>query len=162
MEETVICKMCLEPIFNFICIDCLGKDVHSWLSTRPDILTPFTAFQKNLFKYFSTTENLEKCIRCGDTTDTVLCPYCYANEVFWLIFSKDKKLAAEFAKIFNFDFQGPGYMVHTRTRDLQPIILVDDQKKPDMNICDNCGQFSDYLKEKDGAWLCESCLDSIL
>lgn len=158
MEETVICKMCLEPIFNFICINCLRDGVQNWLgSIKPSLLKEFSAFHQQILNHFSSNENQEKCMKCKKTIDTVLCPYCYEKEVFWLIFSKDVRLAKKFAKLFNFDFLGTGYLPTVTTRNLEPIILVDKKRNSDMNICENCGQTSDDLKEENGAWLCETC-----
>ena len=157
MQETVICKICLEPINSFLCIDCLGNDVHKWLSsTKPELIKDFLAYHKVFHKHFSSDENQEKCIKCGRMIDTVLCPYCYANEIFWLIMNKDAKVASKFAKIFNFDFDGPGYLFNTKTRNLSTII-IDKPNMPDMNICENCGQSYDNLKRVNGNWLCESC-----
>lgn len=159
MEETVICRICLEPIFNFLCIDCLGNSVNSWLgSVKPKLLNEFTAFHKSLFKYISSDQNLEKCMKCNKTTDAVICPYCYEKEIFWWIFTKDVKLSKIFARIFNFDFLGTGYLpTSIKTRNLKPVILIDKRKNSDMNICESCGQASDYLRDENGIWICESC-----
>lgn len=158
MEETVICRMCLEPIFNFLCIDCLGKSVNKWISSaKPEMQRDFKNFHKSLFKYISTEENQEKCMRCRMTTDAVICPYCYEKEVFWWIFSKNPGLSQIFSRIFNFDFFGTGYLPTTKLRDLEPVVLVDEANRSDMNLCENCGQASEDLRKENGIWLCESC-----
>lgn len=158
MEETVICRLCLEPIFNFLCMNCLGKSFSNWIDMKsPRLKNEFQIFHNHLLKIFSSDQNQEFCIKCRHTVDTVMCPYCYAKEIFWWIFSKDVKLSNKFAKIFNFDFLGIGYLPTIKTRNLEPIIIIDEKKKSDMNICENCGQTSDNLKEVNGNWLCESC-----
>lgn len=158
MEETIICKMCLEPIFNFICIDCLKNSFSNWLATKnPKLIDEFQNFHNNLLRSFSSDENQEFCIKCKQTIDTVLCPYCYSKEVFWWIFSKDVKLSSEFSKIFNFDFLGTGYLPTIKARNLEPILIIKGREKTDINICENCEQPSDNLKELNGEWLCESC-----
>jgi len=157
-EETVICRMCLEPIFNFICVDCLGDTVHKWLdSVKPEFSTEFNSFHEKLLKYIRSEENLEKCVKCKRTIDAVMCPYCYEKEVFWWIFNKDIKLSKIFARLFNFDFLGTGYLPNVKTRNLEPVVLIDSRKISDTNICESCGQVSDDLREENGVWLCESC-----
>ncbi|HKZ45298.1 MAG TPA: hypothetical protein VJ343_01180 [archaeon] len=159
-EETVICRMCLEPIFNFICVDCLGDTVSNWLgSARPELSGEFQTFHKQLLKYIRSDNGSEKCIKCKTTNDAVMCPYCYQQEVFWWVFNKDINLSRTFARLFNFDFLGVGYLPRVKTRNLEPVILVDRREASDINMCDSCDQTSDDLKEKDGSWLCESCRD---
>jgi len=160
MEETVICKLCLEPIFNFICIDCLGGTVKRWLTlVKPKLLKGFSKFHEQLFNYFSSFENQERCMKCNNVIDTVICPYCYEKEVFWWLFPKDVKLSNMFAKLFNFDFFGPGYLPTIKTRNLEPIVIVDKKNKSDLNICENCGQVSDNLKKENESWFCETCIE---
>lgn len=150
--------MCFEPISNLICINCLGEAVHSWLnSVKPELLKEFSTLHRQFIKYLSSDQNFIKCIKCKNIIDAVICPYCYEKEIFWLIFSKDAKLAKKFAKLFNFDFLGTGYLPTIKTRNLEPIILIDKKLNPDMNFCESCGQASDNLKEENGSWLCETC-----
>lgn len=158
MEETVICRICLEPIFNFLCIDCLGSSVGKWISSvKPKMKREFRKFHKSIINHISTDENQENCIKCKNTTDAVICPYCYEKEVFWWIFSKNPKLSQIFSKLFNFDFLGTGYLPAAKIRNLEPVILVDKRNRSDMNFCENCGQASDDLREENGVWACESC-----
>lgn len=156
--ETVICRMCLEPIFNFLCVDCLGNTVQKWLqSVKPEFSNEFSGFHRQMLKYAQSEENLEKCIKCRRTTDTVMCPYCYEKEVFWWIFNKDIKLSRVFVRLFNFDFLGTGYLPTIKTRNVEPIVLTAKKDVSDINICEGCGQESDDLREENGVWLCESC-----
>lgn len=160
VEETVICKMCLEPINNFLCVNCLEETVHTWLdSVRPDFSKGFVDFHKNLMKFARSEDNSEKCVKCKNVTDEVICPYCYEKEVFWWIFGKDVNLSKIFAKLFNFDFLGPGYLPHIRTRNLEPVTLAEKRESTDLNVCEGCDQESEGLREENGAWLCESCRD---
>jgi hypothetical protein len=159
MEETTICRICLEPVFNFLCVDCLGNSASSWIdSVRPELLNEFKGFHRSLFKYISSDQNFEKCMKCKNTTDAVICPYCYEREVFWWMFTKDVKLSKIFARIFNFDFLGTGYLpASIKTRNLEPVVLMDKREKSDINICEGCEQASDDLRDENGIWLCESC-----
>jgi len=158
MEETVICKLCFEPITNFLCISCLNKTISTWLlSLNNNLLNDYEFFHLSLLDQFSSDENQEKCIKCRRITNTVLCPYCYVNEVFWWIFNKDINLAKKFVRLFNFDFLNMGYLPETKTRNLKQIAIFDEEKTLESGICESCGQASVDLKEENGIWLCESC-----
>jgi DNA-directed RNA polymerase subunit M/transcription elongation factor TFIIS len=160
VTETVICKMCLEPINNYLCVDCLKGTVHTWLdSVRPSLSKNFFSFHNNLMKFAQSEDNSETCVKCKKTTDEVICPYCYEKEVFWWLFASDIRLSGIFAKLFNFDFLGAGYLPHIKTRELEPVMLSDRNGSSDLNVCESCGQESDDLKQENGDWLCESCRD---
>lgn len=160
MEETVICRLCLEPIYNFICVNCLGKSVSRWLSKMSSsLLSGFQKFHNFLLNNFSSDQNHEFCIKCKNTIDTVICPYCYVKEIFWWVFDEDTTLAKKFAKQFNYDFMGLGYLPNLKTRNLMPPAIVVKGERSDIGICESCGQVSYDLKEKNGSWLCESCVD---
>ncbi|MEM5834511.1 MAG: hypothetical protein QXQ69_01520 [Candidatus Aenigmatarchaeota archaeon] len=158
MEETTICRICLEPIINFLCIDCINQTISRWLSQeRTSLLQEYQTIHLFLRNFFSSDEQ-EFCVKCKKKSSTVLCPYCYTNEIFWWIFSKDISLAKKFAHLFNFDFQGTGFYNHEKTRNLVPVILNEDPENlEEIGICEACGQFSENLKKKNGSWLCESC-----
>ncbi len=161
MEETVICKLCFEPIFNLLCINCMSKSISSWLSSlNPKLSKEYKKFHKKILKKFSSEENVEKCIKCRENIDTALCPYCYANEVFWWLFYRDIKVAQRFVKLFNFDFFGAGYLPDDyKKRELKEVIITDKEEIAQEGICENCGEYSEDLKEKNGLWLCEVCRD---
>lgn len=158
MEETVICRMCLEPIHNFLCVNCLNKTVSTWLSSeKKELLKDYNEFHQTILNEFTSDDNQEKCIKCRNMTNTVLCPYCYVNEVFWWVFSKNTDLARKFVRLFNFDFLGTGYLPKPKTRNLEPAIFVEEEEPTDIGICENCGNTSDNLRNVGGDWLCESC-----
>ncbi len=157
MQETVICRSCLEPIFNFLCVDCIAHNINRWLSVnKPELRKDFKSFHISLLKTFSTEQNREPCIRCRETKDSVMCPYCYAKEVFWWLFDMDRNLARSFASTFNFNFLGTSFSPLIRTRNWTPVVICDKNLGHDLNLCENCEQEGD-LKETEGRWLCESC-----
>ncbi|RLI98744.1 MAG: hypothetical protein DRP00_01350 [Candidatus Aenigmatarchaeota archaeon] len=162
-RETQICKLCLEPLFNFICVDCLAKDVKKFLfSDKPELRKEFESFHEKFSKFFlsSNPEKKVKCIRCKRTFDVMVCPYCYINELFWWLFGKDIELARKLAQFFNFDFLGTGYVL--KLRKVEPIIIAEDQEKDlEIGICESCGQAYDGLKKVEGKWLCETCRDEL-
>lgn len=160
MRETVICRICLEPIFNHICVDCLEDSVQKWLSSRPEILKDFKKFSQNLKSLFESSTEKEKCIICGKKTETIICPYCYTKEVFDFLSSKDENLAEKFIKTFNFDFLKVGHSPETiLTKNLLPIIITEKEESSDINICENCGNQSEDLREVNGSYICEVCED---
>jgi len=158
MEETTICRICFEPIINFLCTDCLSKTISRWLSSQDkQLLVEYQKFNSFLLNFFSSDEQ-EFCVKCKRKSNTILCPYCYTNEVFWWLFTKNINLAKKFAYLFNFDFLGTGFYPHAKTRNLKPIIITEDQDNfNEIGICESCGQLSENLKKENGLWLCESC-----
>jgi hypothetical protein len=160
-EETLICKICLEPILNFICINCLEDSAKKWLNIySPNILNDFEEFSKNLKNLFESSFDEEKCIKCNEKTKTIICPYCYSKEVIDFLTLKDKKLADNFAKFFNFDFLKIGKSSgDILTKNLLPIIIVDEKNNSDINICESCENQSDDLRKVNGNYICEVCRD---
>jgi predicted amidophosphoribosyltransferase len=143
---------------NFLCVDCLSKTISHWLfSENKELLPEYQVFHSFLLNFFSSEEQ-EFCLKCRRKSTTILCPYCYTNEVFWWLFTKDIQLAKKFVHLFNFDFLGTGFYPHTKTRNLNSVIINEDQDNfVEIGICENCGQFSENLKKENGSWLCESC-----
>jgi hypothetical protein len=162
-RETEICRLCLEPIFNFICIDCQHASIVKWLSENgsAEFLNDFNKFHERIKEKFASTQNPVFCIKCKQVKETTICPYCYAKEVFWWLFDKNVEVAKKFAKIFNFDFLGVGYLPTIKVRNLWPIIITDERKSSDTNFCEECGVASDNLRKVNGRWICESCRDEM-
>lgn len=160
MKETTICRICLEPIFNYLCAECLKKDVAKWLSSNsPALEIQFKDFDAKLKRHFSTEQNTEYCMKCRNEIESVFCIFCYVREIFQWIFFKDPWLAQKFVKLFNFDFAGTGFLQINEISNLSPVILAEKKRKSDINICEECGQVSDDLVELNGEWKCESCRD---
>jgi hypothetical protein len=172
MQETIICKLCLEPVTNFICVDCLLQDIHQWLLTKnqeqlyPAILHKHDTIKRTLL---SSEVNKGECVICKNTSELV-CPCCYLYEIHHTIKSINPDIAEEFGRAFNFDFVY--HHAHAQltlwqslhkqllsTRNFRPVIIIDKPHETDTNICDNCGIISENLVDVDGTWLCESCSD---
>jgi len=116
----------------------------------------FNSFSAKLISHFSTDQNPEKCIKCKNTTESAICPYCYQKEVFWWLFARSVDMSRNFSKLFNFDFLGTGYLPGIKLRKFEPVILAEEQEIPDVE-CDECGQYVDGVREENGTWLCETC-----
>ncbi|MEM5766568.1 MAG: hypothetical protein QW423_02970 [Candidatus Aenigmatarchaeota archaeon] len=159
MKETVVCKFCLEPIFNFICVNCLETSIKKWLFCS-NLLKDFKKFSKNLRNRFESNFEKEKCIKCGMPLETSICPYCYTKEVFDFFYLKDKTIAEGFIRVFNFDFLKVGHGSDTITvKNFTPIMISEDIENSDINICENCENQSDDLKKVNGSYICEVCRD---
>ena len=161
MKETIICKLCLEPIFNYICFNCLENSVKKWLSgISQELLSKFEKFSQDLKNHFGSSAEEEKCMICWKKAEMIACPYCYSKEVFDFLSLHDKNLAESFIRNFNFDFLKVGHSSESiLTKNLLPIIIVNKKENSDINICENCGNQSDDLKEVNGSYICEVCRD---
>jgi hypothetical protein len=158
MRETTICSICLEPIYNFICIDCFAEQVKEFLPRS--LREEFESFHEKLKKTFANDENKEMCIKCRDVKETSICPFCYNKEIFFWILKKDKNLAERFVKIFNFNFMESTYEESIKVKDWVPIIITEKEREYDINFCEICGQQAE-LAEKEGRFVCESCSEEI-
>jgi len=152
--EAIVCQLCREPIWNFLCVDCLSDNVSKWM---PKTLTEsFEKFNENIRSYIHTTpDNYEPCLKCDLLNETSICPHCYTHETFHWLKTKDSELAASFSKMFFFyNFEGAELF----SSNALPITESKNNPK-DTGSCDNCGKESDYLNNLEGEWYCETCRD---
>lgn len=171
MKETTICRLCLEPVTNFICTDCLFSDIEKWvlLSNRSDLREALFKKHTQIKEMLTNDENNAFCVICKKEISQIACPCCYLYEMFSVIKSFDTELSRKFENDFNFDLifhHGFSQLtllesLHniSSSRRFQPVMIVDQRKKSDINICDNCEQQSEDLVEVNGQWICESCRD---
>lgn len=173
VKEVVICRLCLEPLYNFICVDCFLEAVKKWLRSKyeDELIPAIERRHEELKRLLSSDFNCGTCIKCKSEVTAWACPCCYLYEMYCVIKTEKPELAKEFESMFNYDFlYRHGYSQLTfwqslnrqilSTRNFQPVIIAhapDKRNKPDMCICENCGQPSARLKKQNGSWLCESC-----
>jgi hypothetical protein len=155
ITEISICSICLEPIWNFICIGCLKKSIEKWIKSK-ELLQEFKKFHEKLEDTFSSGDRKEFCIRCHTTSGCSICPYCYTKEVYTWLKEKSQELAEKFWKIFNFNFEGSDISKNPRVKNLQPVIFYPRDILL-FSICENCEKPSEFLKKVNGSWLCEEC-----
>lgn len=162
MRETTICKLCLEPVNNYFCSTCLEKSVIAWLEKwAPNLIEPLRTLHNRIISQLAITgQNRGVCVKCKRKVEIVICVYCYAKEIYWWLFSKDKNLAREFSKIFDYDFM-LSHPENPRERKPEPIVIAERKWEPDFNVCENCGEPSDRLLLHNGSWICEHCLDQL-
>ncbi len=171
MEETIVCKLCLEPVSNFICIDCLLGHIQYWLVlTHHEELYPQVIQAHNKMKAFLSAEEKVSCFICKKPMLAISCPCCYLYEMYIMIKNIDLELANEFEKQFNFDFAfHHGYSqltlwesIHNQApslRNFKAVVIIDREPRTDLNFCDNCGQPSELI-EVNGMLVCETCKES--
>ncbi len=151
--DPVICQLCREPIWNFLCIDCLGQNIEKWLPENfCEQFSKFHAEIKNHFHTF-TADNYEPCIDCRKTSETPICPYCYTKEVYHWLSPISQDTAKNFRKTFFFyPFEGTENLKSYA----EPIGEISNRKFG-TEACDLCGEFSENLSRSEGEWCCEEC-----
>jgi len=173
--ETTICRICLEPVTNFICIGCLFDNIKRWVSmnsTRAGELTVLISGKHASIRgMLSQDSNSSFCVSCKNQVDEIACPCCYLYEMHAAIKSVEPAIAQKFEREFNFDLifhHGMAQLslwesIHGRllsSRAFKPIVITDKGRGgTDLNTCDGCEVESDGLAEVEGQWLCDSCRD---
>ena len=152
-QEPVVCQLCREPIWNFLCIDCLATNVEKWLPK--DLSHEFTKFHNSVRSHFHTltADNYEPCLDCSKFNETPICPYCYTHEVYHWISTKNQDMARNFSKLFFFyPFEGSEHVKSDRGP-----IEATTNTKPDLGLCDKCSEYSENLEQASGGMYCETC-----
>ena len=172
-EETLLCKLCLEPVSNFICADCLFKDVKKWLvlTQHTELLPTITAKHNEIKSLIKVDAGETVCVKCRENVSEIACPCCYLYEMY-IIINKESSidLANEFEKYFNFDFKLHNaysqltfwqslHQESVSSRTFKPIVIAEEQKLTDINVCENCSQISDRITELNGSFVCETCVE---
>ena len=152
--DAIVCQLCREPIWNFLCVDCLGKNVEQWLPRG--FSHEFTKFHSEIKSHFHTytADNYEPCLDCNKLSETPICPYCYTHEIYHWMSGINSDMAAKFSKIFFFyPFEGSEHI----KSETGPIEETRKKSKESLGMCDNCGEYSDALAMSNGGWYCEIC-----
>ncbi len=151
--DAIVCQLCREPIWNFLCIDCIGKNVEEWLPKG--FTQQFVKFHTTIKNHFHTmiADNFEPCLDCRKLNETPLCPYCYTHEVYHWISASSADIARQFSKIFFFyPFEGSEF-IRSEQGPIQGVM----NERANVGMCDVCGEYSDILQQLNGGWLCEVC-----
>lgn len=153
--DLVLCKMCKEPIWNFLCIDCLADDIKGVLPSH--LTQSFRKFHHDLKRYFYNRNHGTYCIRCGKPNPVAICPYCYLNEAGNWMMGMDQILAKRLLRLippFRHKHDFPNQMISMKfTEAIEGL----ENGKEHSGLCDRCGEFSEGMRETEGGWLCESC-----
>ena len=154
--EAIICQLCREPIWNFLCIDCLGKNVEQWLPKN--FSKGFSAFHREIKSHFHTltADNYEPCLDCSKVNETPICPYCYTQESYHWVAAQNQEIAASFKKIFFFyPFEGTEKL-RVESHPIEASAL--ESFLP--GFCDRCSEYSESLGKDAEGLHCESCKDT--
>lgn len=163
-SEVPICNICLEPIYHFICPDCLHDQVKHWLKDNASYLIPQLEevaddIRENLLR---NSENRVQCILCKKEKTGFVCPFCFIREIYSTLKDFDKAVADKLSNLFNFDFQGTGfYSVNEDSKNFKPVIDMED-KEIKTGICESCETLPEDLKPINGEFVCEDCRFNIL
>lgn len=146
-----MCKICKEPIWNFICIDCIARDVKRHFPAK--LLNSFTRFHRNLHRHFhSATDRFMPCLTCKLSNAPAICIPCYMNEAqSW---AKAHGLMGMVGKKFSFDFT----RLERELREHNALPITESENfREKSGLCDMCGEYSDSLMLVDSEWICEEC-----
>lgn len=159
--EVSICLLCKDPVWSYICTDCLAEGIKSWL---PKTLSAgFDRFHQHISSHFrnfkADASDFLRCVHCRTESEVTLCPFCYMSQVYYWLKTKEPVLAARLFKMLPIDKNSfvnemDGVMWKNGVK---PITMSEEQSK-DFGICDDCGEYSDDLAPIDGKWICPECL----
>ncbi|MBN2331452.1 MAG: hypothetical protein JXC85_06565 [Candidatus Aenigmarchaeota archaeon] len=159
MNGIPVCKLCLEPISNFICPDCLYKSVQQWIwRSEPSLIRRFRDFHVRFIETL-VSQKTSICVACKQEYYHMICPYDYLKEVYaWLEDSLPADKLREFLRIFSMGFKKTEINLESRFfyRNHGPAIQT--WEKGDTGICELCENYSDDLKrDSSNRYVCEQC-----
>lgn len=174
-SETTICRLCLQPVTNFICTDCLFAGIQKWVSKNSSgadsLMLLLSGKNAEIKRLLSQDNNRAFCVSHRGQVDEIACPCCYLYEMQSAIKSYEPGIARKFEKDFNFDFMFHHGMsqlslwesIHgglLASKSFRPVIITDRRAGLDLNVCEGCESESDDIVEVDGRWICESCREA--
>lgn len=155
-ESLSLCQICKEPIWNFLCIDCLERHIKRWLPVK--LSSDFEKFHNTFSRYFRSFLNSEYCMHCKSYKDKPVCPYCYTNEVYHWLKGENRDLAFMFMNVFSFDFERSGFEEPVKMENLIPI-SENREIQRQSGICDECGEYSEELGRTENGLSCTGCME---
>lgn len=146
--QVSICQICKEPIWTFICSECLARDIKNWLPKKLSI--GFSKFNRNFirhfhYKFFSSSQL--PCLHCKQIKQAPVCAFCYIREVFVWLKDKNMDLANTLLKLTS---------IADISEDFQPVTEF-KRENLEEGICEYCGMFSHELVFQSGKWICKEC-----
>lgn len=145
--QMAICQICKEPVWSFICPDCLAKDIKKWLPRKISI--SFSEFHRNIKEHFSRFYGIVKlpCIHCKQLKPAPICSFCYIKETTEWLKSRNSDLAKRLMNLMS---------IASDTVSFQPVTEF-RRDSPEEGICEYCGLFSNEINFQDGKWICKEC-----
>lgn len=155
-----ICQICKDPVWSFICPDCLGKDIREWLPKG--LSEKFSGFHNFIVKSFSPRTYkpiFVPCIKCKRKTVATICPFCYIAEASQWLKEINADLAAKLVKLLplanDWEISEKGGCIWKEG--FKPITEMECERT-DFGICDECGEYSDELVLESKRWVCRDCI----
>lgn len=96
-----ICKLCNEPLTNFICLNKFSEQIESWLPEKDAI--EFASFNHHLLENFDicTHSGCNEKVICTERQKSNLCAFCYLYEVMRWLKARSPHRGAAFARTFS-------------------------------------------------------------
>ena len=144
--EALACNMCKEPAWNFLCMNCIARDVKEFLPSR--LAKGFEQFHRSLYDHFDSSQLILNgavyCMSCRSTRESPICPHCYSTEVMEWLKERDPQMAKKFLRIFPFGARE----------------ALEEEPLPEgQGICDECGEYAEEMVLADGEWVCQDCAE---
>lgn len=153
-----ICQICKEPIWSFICPDCLARDIGRWIPRGLNGL--FRNFSREFVRNFSGNMDMDElsCIHCRKVRVASICPFCYLAEVYRWLGERGSRLAGTIFRMLPLD----GDWAIDRNSGIASVgelvpVSESETKQSDEGICECCEGYSEELALSDGRWICREC-----
>ncbi len=146
-----LCKLCKEPISDFICTGCLGRDI---LERIPESLRgSLSDFHGTLsYHLHSGKEGFMPCLKCRLSDSPCICIPCYLNEIHsWF---RENMLLGRLERNLSLDFEA--LRRNLKEHSALPVTETESTRERD-GICDECGEYSDSLAVANSEWVCPGC-----
>ncbi len=153
-----LCQICKDPVWSFICPDCLGKGIGEWLPKN--LSRRFSGFHSFLVDSFSPKTYkpvFVPCIKCKRNTVATICPFCYTTEAFhWLRF-ENLYLATKLSKFLPFTKEWNCETGECIVKANPRPVTETNCKIVQFGVCDECGEYSEELVNDNREWVCGGC-----
>lgn len=159
MNSIPVCHLCLEPLSNFVCPDCLYRAVQQWIwRFKPELVGRFRDFHKG-FTDTLVSEKTAFCVACKRDYYHMVCPYDYIKEAHaWLEDHLTEEKLGEFLRIFSMGFQRMERHLEQGVFYANGRPVQQTMEKTDIGICENCENFSEDLRrDAYSRMVCERC-----
>ncbi len=153
-----ICSICKDPIWSFICPDCLSRDIQEWLPQR--LSRDFREFNRSFLHHFRNIEEqpLLYCIHCKERKEANVCPFCYISEASQWLAERDQNLAYKLVSMLplasDWIIMEDGSV---RWKDGVIPVTETQRKTSHEGLCELCDEYSENLQYIEGKWICEHC-----
>lgn len=158
MNKLSMCQMCKDPIWSYICPNCLANAIEDWLPYY--LKGEFREFSENFFKSFSSTTDMDglRCLRCHKVRLSTICPFCFIAEAYDFLRERDLELAQTLLK--SIPVQGDWKFDSMEEKTWKgAIVPVTNTEIPTTEVgsCEMCDSFSNRLTNYEGRWICREC-----